>query len=353
MKRFTGVRVFVFILTAALLLSPYSLSFANENDDSTRLYFAASDKIKKDTMLQSNSNSLVDAKKYLDEGELNVTLAEDSNTIPDLNSYSSFAYDYRDVKNNKDIQTFLKEALLSDKKVYLYGGLTIKEFSQLLDVEYDIIVVDEFGNRKKINLSGSNKEKQSTTNPTTNNDKYLQSVIGYSIDTQSSPYQAFVTRINNYDEKGNTPLTQIPAWRSLQEILRHESRNLEANSSKDERGIVTSNTANASTVIVSSSSGDIRATADYLFSTRGEMITQWILSKVPSSGETDVNYDYFVLKDLVQVRKIDSGYSAKSVTVDHALMFGSDECMTQIQMMMIVLIQFQYYSLGSELVIFI
>ncbi len=108
MKRFTGVRVFVFILTAALLLSPYSLSFANENDDSTRLYFAASDKIKKDTMLQSNSNSLVDAKKYLDEGELNVTLAEDSNTIPDLNSYSSFAYDYRDVKNNKDIQTFLK-----------------------------------------------------------------------------------------------------------------------------------------------------------------------------------------------------------------------------------------------------
>lgn len=201
----------------------------------------------------------------------------------------------------KNLELFLKTALHNGKKVYLYGGLTPGKYEELPSQPLEVKVrsADEGAVRsvfiKDIDQQNGGKSLDETT---------IQEVIGYTL--EDSDLNVFMLNYKNMDENGN----EIPVDSSimLREIVEHEQR---------------INEPSSAAVIVKSNSGDIRTVGGLYGQKSAEMITQWMLYK--ENSESDPDYDYFALQDIIRINKISGSTDAKKLKVTHDLIYSKDD----------------------------
>ncbi|PJN63558.1 hypothetical protein PAEAM_10270 [Paenibacillus sp. GM1FR] len=80
----------------------------------------------------------------------NIVLEKPSSDLHDLNDYSFFPYDVKEVAINPELRSFLQKALQGGKKVYLYGGLTSGKYEELLNQPLEFKVSNEAEGGSKI-----------------------------------------------------------------------------------------------------------------------------------------------------------------------------------------------------------
>lgn len=236
-----------------------------------------------------------------------VSIVNFNNELPDLQKYDSFAYNVKDVESNKDLRLFLQKALLSGKKVYLYGGLTPDQYSELLNQPLELTVKDtNTGEERNVTIRNLGYNEGGKINEE-HGDKAttVQEVIGYTLEDSSN--KAFMLNYINMDENGK----EIPTDSTiiLNQILKHEERQADFTTS--------------SATIIKSSNGDIRTVGGLYGQDNAEMLSQWMLYK--ESNESDNNYDYYALKDIIQINKLGGSTNAKRLYVEHYLAYANDD----------------------------
>ncbi|OAB42309.1 hypothetical protein [Paenibacillus glacialis] len=289
---FNGLKkLFTITFSMSLLLSlanPTINAAAHNND---QLFFSTQEEIKDQKLLSNNSN---------------VRVTKFNSTLPDINDYSSFAYDVKDVEADQQLKFFLQEALEKGKKVYLYGGVTPSQYEELLHQSIKIKISDGIAEEKTVTINDLKEADGKSIKQEFSDSDSVQDVIGYT--TQETPLNALLLKYSNRDDTG----AKIPNTSSiiLDQILKHEVQ--ARNSTISPRG----------STVVKSSTGDIRVVFGLYGIDKAEMVSQWMLYK---GTDSDSVYDYFTLKDLVQLKKIDSSFKGKNLIVSHTLAYSSDE----------------------------
>ncbi|MBB6019600.1 hypothetical protein HNR77_000661 [Paenibacillus sp. JGP012] len=281
------VKLFGLSLAASLMFSVTSSSLyaAPAPVEPEGLFFATTEEISKNV------------------ARSNIALEKSSSNLPNLNDYSSFAYDVKEVENNPELRSFLQKALQDGKKVYLYGGLTPGKYEELLNQPLEFKVSNEAEGEVRslvINDVQQNEgELKSGLKETTE-----QEIVGYTLEDQN--YKLFMLNYQNMDENGN----EIPTDASiiLNQIVNHEER---ANQITPFSTIVKSNTA------------DIRTVGGLYGQDNAEMTTQWLLYK--EKNESDTKFDYFAIKDIIRIKKLGGSTDAKKLTVTHDVMYSKDD----------------------------
>lgn len=282
------VKLFGLSLAAALMFSVTSSSLYAAPapvEPKEGLFFATTEEISK-SVAQSN-----------------IALEKPSSNLPNLNDYSSFAYDVKEVENNPELRSFLQKALQDGKKVYLYGGLTPGKYEELLNQPLEFKVSNEAEGEVRslvINDGQQNEGKlKSGLKETTE-----QEIVGYTLEDQDN--KLFMLNYQNMDENGN----EIPTDASiiLKQIVNHEKR---------------SNQITPFATIVKSNAADIRTVGGLYGVDNAEMVTQWFLYK--ENNESDPKFDYFAVKDIIRINKLGGSTNSKKLTVTHDVLYSKDD----------------------------
>ncbi|KZS46982.1 hypothetical protein AWU65_14140 [Paenibacillus glucanolyticus] len=278
------IKLFGLSLAATLMFTVTSSSlYADPGAQNEGLFFATSEEVNKNV------------------AQSNIVIEKPSSDLPNLNDYSSFAYDVKEVESNPELRSFLQKALQSGEKVYLYGGLTPGKYEELLNqpLEFKVRNAVEGEVRslfiKDVDQLHEGKQLKETTE---------QEIVGYSL--QDTDGRMFMLNYKNMDENGN----EIPTDASiiLSQIVKHEER--------------TNQITPASTVI-DSNDYDIRTVGGLYGVDNAEMITQWFLYK--EKNESDTKFDYFAIKDIIRINKIGGSTNSKKLTVTHDVIYTKDD----------------------------
>lgn len=278
------VKLFGLSLAASLMFSVTSSSlYAAPVEPKEGLFFATTEEISKNVTRSD------------------ITLEKPSSDLPNLNNYSSFAYDVKEVENNPKLKAYLQRALLKGKKVYLYGGLTPGKYEELLNRPLEFKVKDEAeGAVRSLLISDVPQgEVKSGLKETTE-----QTIVGYTMKDDDN--KLFMLNYQNMDQDGN----EIPTDSSiiLDQIVKHEER---------------ANQITPSATVIKSNSTDIRTVGGLYGVDNAEMITQWFLYK--EYDESDPKFDYFAIKDIIRINKLGGSTNSKKLTVTHDILYSKDD----------------------------
>jgi hypothetical protein len=301
------------ILTSAITLSPYSINLQSKSvlakSESKELLFASRNNLE-NLDFWSDNGAFDNVKQALKDKKIIIKSIHPEEK-EDVSEFNSIAYNYKDVKGDKKLQESLQTALSDGKKVFLYGGLTVEEYCELLGIEniYSKIESSDSKETIKVSFHDSKKEKKKLEEKegSYNISDNIHEIIGYTLDKDAS-YKVFISDINNYDDKGKIDLTDEIY---LKEILEHENKDIEK-----------SNMSLASAKIVDSEY-DIIANAYYLNDKVGSINSQWKLYKV--TDESDSDYDFFYVKDTSTIETYSWSWDAERFSVKHDLPFDGDQ----------------------------
>ncbi|UFJ40984.1 hypothetical protein LOK74_23990 [Brevibacillus humidisoli] len=307
------------LLTSAVALSSFPTSLHAQStlakSKSREILFASEKKLDDlETSLKSDNPAIKGIKKALTDNKIKVTSISHGDG-DNFSEYDSIAYHYKDVKKDKKLQQSLRDALHDGKKVFLYGGLTIEEYCELLGLEniYSQIESDT-PEEKIVSFHDSGQAEKKANSDNTNKHE----IIGYTLD-KNSPYNVFICDINNYDDKGMIDLNDEIY---LKEILEHEYKTLKKGEKGEQSDFSIQNVESASTKLVDSEY-DITASAYYVTKKAGSINSQYKLYQV--TDESDDDYDYFYVKDTSVIETYEWMWDAEEFAIRHELSFSSDE----------------------------
>lgn len=318
-KKYTESSVTSFVLAgvlvSAVMLPNFSVQSAFAKSSKELLFSSEMNSENAEKELNFKHDSLKSVKQTLEDKKIQVKSINPEDKV-DLSEYNSIAYNYKDVEKNKKLQKALQEELQNGKKVYLFGGLTIKEYCDLLGIDklYTQTKIESGDSQESIELSFFNKEdekkeKKKKDGTDKNKDSEKHEIIGYTLD-EDTPYKVFISDINSYDDEGKI---EIEDEIYLSEILQHENKIIEKSDSE---------ISTRSSRIVDSEY-DIIASAYYITKKAGQINSQWKLYKV--TDEDDTKYDYFYVKDTSTIETYEWLWDAEEFTIRHDLVFDSDE----------------------------
>ena len=305
------------VLVSAVVMSPYSISLSTQSifakSKSNELLFASQNNFRNfESEIESSDVALKGVKKSLKDNKIKV-VSVDYEEKADLSEYDSIAYNYGVVKKDNKLQRLLQEELENGKKVYLYGGLTVEEYCEMLDIDSISSNMEVHGSKKSKKVTfndGKKAEKNSSKKESTHD------IIGYTLQEDAS-YSIFISDINITDGKEKIEITDDIY---LKEILAHEHKSIEKDEELFKTGFITTNVATARPV---KSDYDIIASAWYITKKVGEINSQWKLYQV--EDEDDSDYDYFHIEDKSTIEVFDSSFDAEEFYIVHEIPFSNDE----------------------------
>lgn len=232
----------------------------------------------------------------------------------ELNEADALAFNVKNVKNDKQLQSFLHEALQNGKYIYIYGETKRMEFKDLLNLETIKVPLNVNGEKVYADFS-SKAEEIKEKGPRKSKDTGLNvkdtiSIIGYTIN-KNSPLQYSQININSYDSKGKKRENTIEVY--MQEIINQQSKIIDIN--KKETGqtsLIKKDYALAGSSRVDSNygfTGAVYSPNDQLW---GRIETDYILYKANSDGSS--NYDFFSVKPMTQIVEFNGAQSRELKT---------------------------------------
>ncbi|HEY0828071.1 MAG TPA: hypothetical protein VGE40_08250 [Bacilli bacterium] len=311
-----SIKITILLLASVMMIfiSSYSFIFAKHSE--RNIIFYSNDHLDTTQVFNTDEKAMEKAKKYKEDGNLKFQSSILDVTNSSFMDFDSVAYPYETVRNDKKLQLELQQALSAGKKVYLYGDLSLTDYTNALDTEIQMEIPSKDNKSYIIDLTDNNDEKaDKKKRPQIKSLRDFQ-IIGLSKNT-GDELRLLLMNIDVTVENGSKVKPSSMIY--LQSILQHEAKGIERVESK----LLSINSAAAGNTIVKSSSAEIISSAIYLSGTAGQIISQWLLSK--NNDEIDSTYDYFSLEDQVQYTQVDSGWDCEVAKAKHTLPYTSDE----------------------------
>ncbi|RBP87895.1 hypothetical protein DFO70_11786 [Cytobacillus firmus] len=325
MKKKTLAKGITGLALAALLVQPLALNGSAKQTDPVELkiYSEKAPSIQKTLDAFSKDETLKKVKAQLDRGALRAEKIGLSNK----GEGQELAADVRTVREDKNLQKQLANRLKSGAKVYLYGGVTIDEYKDLMEIsEVSVKVKDE--KAKDLNLTfGGEKEKAEKEGKKLKQNPYSLAaedensydIVGYSI-VEANENKFAVTNISVFDDAGNEiEPTEEYYIREILEISADTAAKIEVQTFSL-GSIFGLNRVHADSEPVTSSPTRITATAYYNGVIAGRTYTDWVLEK---AGDSDSSFDYFLVNDKTTISGA-NGFVAKYLKSDHDIPYDSD-----------------------------
>lgn len=305
------------------MLAPINFSFSTvaeaESLKQTLAFFnpgGAEAAFKQITDTGSTDDSLSEIQEYVSSGKIQVKPSDISIDDQFIIDVKGVAFPKEQVEKNVDIKKLAQNALISGKKVYLYGqGLTVERYKNLLGLEKMSAEVypanvdpKEYGKKGKPELTLETPESVQ--------------VIGYT-NNKSEPNQIYLAGIHAY------PLDEIKPDMYLQAILDNEidthkkMKNL--NGSQKNSGVISfvKNKALADSTQIKTFANNNEYTYDSSTGVlKGRIYSDIILFQ--DLTERDTTYDFFTLRDNLQVNTYNGAYT-QWMLFDHDVPFDVDE----------------------------
>lgn len=190
------------------------------------------------------------------------------------------------IRSDKKLQKKVRNLFKSGTKVFIYGGLTTKEYTEIVDIDklQEKTLIN--GKEEFVNIGYvKNSEKE------TFDSQY--DIIGYKLNDSTG---VNIHNIINYDDEGNE--VEISDDLYMQTIFEQFCND----NDQQTRGIVQSSPKKSTSVY---------AHGGYL---EGTIYGQYILTK--DNTESDPNFDYFIVENLGQVKNGDHTNNLMNYWVD-------------------------------------
>ncbi|WP_064093161.1 hypothetical protein [Rossellomorea aquimaris] len=314
-------------IALGLATSPYNVNLGEDSisivqaqeNKSSNLVFYSSDKDLDKTLekaINKKDDDFVEGIKHkVEKSKLNFEKLDDKNNFKKMSSATALAFDINEVRNDSKLINVLKTELQNGKRIYLFGGLTLKEYSELLDVELKVTLQ---GNQvsKEINLTADITDEKATDD-TKKTDDTKHDIVGYTL--KDEPVALYTNSISKYNE--DESLITNTEQDYLESILKKESVMIDEKTELNQFGFIKKNTASAAQV-KRASRYDLTRTVKNISTTVGEYTTQWFLYQELS--ETDYTYDDFAIQDETYVDAY-NGYRAIKMTIKHSFPYSPDE----------------------------
>lgn len=320
------------------MATPYSFDIGalakdqSPNPEKNVSFFGNSNIEKSFSDLKNNKKdeALASIQRSLDEKSLKVSLknVEKSTKAENLDQVDGLAYPIKVVRNNKNLQEELQQAMKDGEKIYLYGeSVTFDEYKELLGLDDVTIEVDgKDGKAMKVTMleEKAKEEKgklKNNPNSLAEESEDAKQVIGYTTE-ENVVNKLFTATINSMGKNGKLKLKNEDY---IQAILDDQVRTSEIekrNSQSDDKTAFgfTKNSASAS-LILRKDSYDHIAYAKYNYNTYGKVYTDWKLYQ--QTNESVSNYDYFTVKEYMQPYTYNGSF-IDYVKVDHDIPYDSD-----------------------------
>lgn len=325
LSKFSVLKVLsVGAVISSLVLSPYSIktnftsaeesvvekplkkiSFVTSNGKSKEVIEKI--KVKKDETLGGLKKNIdrkaitVESLDFKNKSKKEITYLDDSTDI---------AANIKDVKNDKQLQQYLQQSIQNGKKVFIYGGLSSKEYKKFLKL--DELKVKDKNNKGHFEF-GATLEEDTEKGPLKEEavDYSEQtSIIGYTLD-ENDTNQYLELNVTSYDENGEVRETSESAY--LQEILSYESELIDETQPQEESdtqfSFLEKTSANAANREVQDKYGFRTSVYDSRDSLIGRVDTDYRLLK--ESSDSSSTYDYFTLRPITQITHYNGALSKK------------------------------------------
>ncbi|MHC9161595.1 hypothetical protein [Exiguobacterium profundum] len=338
MSKFSALKVLsVGAVISSLVLSPYSIktNFTSAEESVVekplkKISFVTSNG-KSEDMIEKikvkKDETLVGLKKNIDRKAITVESLDyktkSKKEITYLDDSTDIAVNIKDVKNDKQLQQYLQQSIQYGKKVFIYGGLTSKEYKKILKLD-ELKVKDKNG-KGSFNFGEThvaNDEKGALSEDVINSNEET-SVIGYTLD-ENEDVQYFEINITSYDENGQLRENDEEVY--IQEILSHESEMADAIKSEELSDVKVSflqkNSAAAANIEVMDKYGFVTSVYDSRNYLIGRLDTDFRLLK--ESKDTSSTYDYFTLQPITQINHY-NGALSKRLYQNIAMRYDADE----------------------------
>jgi len=327
------------VLAATLLLNPYGIQWGKEETK------ASASSFNRDLFVSSNSDFhtlISDIKKdkledqkltksVLDKRE--IKLSHGNGKTASLEGYEDLLFKVQEVREDKELQKKLEKAIKTGAKVYLYGGVSVPEFADLLNL--DKVTADGKDKNGKTmtfrfdeheaDLAKVNKFKKNPNAAYEYGKDFVYDLVGYTFN-ENEENKLIITNINSYDKDGND--VETTEEEILSDVLLATAQTIDAEEKKYAVaqspklfGFLLPNSAKAEVTTVKSNDYRIYGYANYGGITVGRTITDWILQKATSDGSS--TWDFFNVMDRTTIDASD-GYAAKKLWVDHDIPYDRD-----------------------------
>ncbi|PEL13686.1 hypothetical protein [Bacillus sp. AFS017336] len=297
---------------------------------SKSLFFYSTTQVDDSFLSNFSDNSLYSIQSNLNNGSVQfsnkVNGPGDIININEMLEADEIAYPAQALYNNSYMQSVLKQALMNNKFVYLYGNaITISDYKSLLGL--DSISVNDitsdgeeitpvFGTNSSTEkgVVRSNPERENTyyEDPSTriigpvNEDRYQ--VIGYTLNTNAPTRLITNTIVTGYNDDyyGDIP-NDVQTEQILQETLEDVTQNkiLEDTTTR---------------TIVASSPTKFTLSSYIAGELVGKVVSHWTLNK---KSDSDSHFDYFYVDDQTQLLTYNGGI-ATYLKVDHDIPYSED-----------------------------
>lgn len=310
-------------IALSIIVSPYSLNFdffdskasasTEEVKSEKKLMFFGSDTAAKklnDLKENGKDDSLVEVKQKIKDKKIKATAKQGKKEVilnENLQEFTDVAFDVKLVRKDVELQKHLQDLLKSGKKVYLYGGLTLVEYKELLNLDEmtaeatdptsnsDKVIVAKFGEEQKKNPS----KKDEFKNTPIEEDEEIREVIGYTLDPNDAN-KVFVADITVNTKSGKiNPSEQQFIQEVLDGVNITTKKEKEQTQPKEVSSIIKTNNAYAGNTTRKSSPYTYSSSAYYGSMLIGRVYTDWYL--LQNLDESEYTWDYFVVKDRKQM----------------------------------------------------
>jgi hypothetical protein len=221
---------------------------------------------------------------------------------------TDIAYPIDYVRENKEIQQALKESLEKGKVVYLYGGLTLPDYKEVIGLDEMTMTV----------LSKSGKPFVFDLGETGDTELATYDVIGFSKRGLNSIYQANITITEDREPTNYHYLREILYYIALDNEKREKNQKATANN------ILNMTTSSADSTIRDSSDRTTYASAYDIDTLAGRVFTDWQLSQ--HTNESQSEWDYFSLWQGTYLEAY-NGYhpTGDALDIEHSLPYSKDD----------------------------
>ncbi|UOE58224.1 hypothetical protein [Cytobacillus oceanisediminis] len=326
------------VLAASLLLNPYSFQWGKDESKVSAssfnrdVYVSSQNDFDK-AIAEIKSGKIQEhdiSKKVLDKGKIKFSNGKGKKAS--LESYEDLVFHIDEVRSDKHLQKDLAKAIKKGAKVYLYGGISIPEFADLLSLEKVTtkgkdskgIEMTYRYDESESELAKTNKYKDNPESAYEQGEDFIYDVVGYTLDEEEHN-QLVVTNINAFDEEGNkVEATEEDVIKDVlmatSETIDVEEQEYAAAQAPKLFGFLSPNNAKAATTVKSSSTR-IYGYVKYGGTNVGRTYTDWVLQR--GKSETDSTWDYFNVLDKTTIDAY-SGWRATKWWIDHDIPYDRD-----------------------------
>jgi hypothetical protein len=318
------------LIASSVLFSPYTLGLNNHQvsakDSKNDLLFITKDNLDKQekhlkSKQEKNELGISFAEKHVD---LKVQKKIDSSS-EEIENYDEIAFPVEDVRNDKKLQKDLKKLMKNGTKVYLYGGLTLEEYTRLLDIEKlttskkgkKYVISDPDPDTDDLQDKGI-KDQPKKPRDIGEQDDGLYEVVGYSLQ-EDAINKVVISNITSYNENKEVAPTTDEMFLEIVDAA-NLTGEIQVEEQQAEKlahfGVFKQNKALAERKTRKSAPDWIYGSAYYNGMRVGYTYTDWVIQQELS--ESDSTYDYFNIFDTTTFRT-DSGWEGYKWTVDHDL----------------------------------